>query len=277
MSSIELLKDIPPWSSSLYNEVVRRKYAVPREQDSSLPLLTNIYFFCAFFLYLCPSQNKQTEFCAPLTSFDWNENDPSLIGTSSIDTTCTVWNVETQQAKTQLIAHDREVFDFAFALKSVDVFASVGGDGSVRLFDLRSLDHSTIIYESPQMTPLLRVRWNNLDPNYLAAITMDSSEVTVLDIRCPAFPVATLEHKSHTSPHNNVNALSWAPNTAVDLATGGDGCQCFIWNVSQLPNHIDDPSCSYNANAPVSNLEWSLSFTEWLAIIVEDKIQLLKR
>ena len=31
--------------------------------------------------------------CAPLTSFDWNETDPSIVGTSSIDTTCTIWNV----------------------------------------------------------------------------------------------------------------------------------------------------------------------------------------
>jgi len=38
-----------------------------------------------------PSQNKNTEFCAPLTSFDWNETDPNIIGTSAIDTTCTIW------------------------------------------------------------------------------------------------------------------------------------------------------------------------------------------
>jgi WD repeat-containing protein 68 len=40
------------------------------------------------------SQNKNSEFCAPLTSFDWNETDPTIVGTSSIDTTCTIWNVE---------------------------------------------------------------------------------------------------------------------------------------------------------------------------------------
>ena len=54
------------------------------------------------FLFACflPSllallvQNKNSEFCAPLTSFDWNDIDPSIIGTSSIDTTCTIWNIE---------------------------------------------------------------------------------------------------------------------------------------------------------------------------------------
>ena len=51
--------------------------------------------------------------------------DPNLLGTSSIDTTCTIWALETGQAvgrvgpvsgqvKTQLIAHDKEVYDIAF-------------------------------------------------------------------------------------------------------------------------------------------------------------------
>jgi len=35
-----------------------------------------------------------------------------------------------------LIAHDKEVYDMAFA-RGTDVFASVGADGSVRVFDLR--------------------------------------------------------------------------------------------------------------------------------------------
>ncbi len=39
-------------------------------------------------------QNKNSEFCAPLTSFDWNETDLNRLGTSSIDTTCTIWDIE---------------------------------------------------------------------------------------------------------------------------------------------------------------------------------------
>ena len=42
----------------------------------------------------CVLQHKESEFCAPLTSFDWNETDTNLIGTSSIDTTCTIWDIE---------------------------------------------------------------------------------------------------------------------------------------------------------------------------------------
>jgi DDB1- and CUL4-associated factor 7 len=133
-------------------------------------------------LPLRKTQNKNSEFCAPLTSFDWNEADPSIIGTSSIDTTCTIWDIETQQAKTQLIAHDKEVYDIAFA-PLLDVFASAGADGSVRMFDLRALEHSTIIYESTDLVPLLRLAWNKQDHNYLATFCMDSNQVIVLDIR----------------------------------------------------------------------------------------------
>lgn len=93
------------------------------------------------------SNSKSPEHTAPLTSLDWNMLSPSLIITSSIDTTCTIWDIPTLTAKTQLIAHDKEVFDVRFCANSVDVFVSCGADGSVRMFDLRSLEHSTIIYE----------------------------------------------------------------------------------------------------------------------------------
>ncbi len=50
--------------------------------------------------------------------------------------------------KTQLIAHDKEVHDIAFtrAGGGRDLFASVGSDGSVRMFDLRYYYESSLCY-----------------------------------------------------------------------------------------------------------------------------------
>ena len=48
------------------------------------------------------------------------------------------------------------------------------------MFDLRHLEHSTIIYEDPTRTPLLRLAWNKQDQNYLATMAMDSTEVFIL-------------------------------------------------------------------------------------------------
>lgn len=75
-----------------------------------------------------------------------------------------------------------QVYDIAFSRAGGgrDMFASVGADGSVRMFDLRHLEHSTIIYEDPQHHPLLRLCWNKQDPNYLATMAMDGMEVFLL-------------------------------------------------------------------------------------------------
>lgn len=107
------------------------------------------------------SNSKSPEHTAPITSLDWNVVSPSLIITSSIDTTCTIWDIPTLTAKTQLIAHDKEVYDVRFCANSVDVFVSCGADGSVRMFDLRSLEHSTIIYE-PSDKGDKRTKFNSL-------------------------------------------------------------------------------------------------------------------
>ena len=177
-------------------------------------------------------QNGQTG--APLTNFSWNEKAPALVVTSSIDTTCTVWNIDTQSAITQLIAHDREVYDVAWLPGSTDIFVSVGADGSLRAFDLRSLEHSTILYETPApknvppptaspsssarppTSPLLRIAFNPADSNYMSTFHMDGTDVQILDMRSPGQPV--MELRAH---RGQINALGWGSTTSPLLASAG--------------------------------------------------------
>lgn len=217
------------------------------------------------------NNNKNSEYCAPLTSFDWNESDPNIIGTSSIDTTCTIWDVTAQAAKTQLIAHDREVFDIAFA-RGRDVFASVGADGSVRMFDLRSLEHSTIIYESPNLEPLLRLAWNKQDANYLATFMVDSLRTTILDIRVPSLPLVELG--GHLGC---VNAAAWAPHSSCHICTAGDDAQALIWDLSSTPKQpIEDPILAYNTEGEINNLQWNASQPDWISIAFQNCLQILR-
>jgi len=216
------------------------------------------------------NNNKNSEFCAPLTSFDWNQTDPNILGTSSIDTTCTIWNIEKQTAVTQLIAHDKEVYDMAFA-RGTELFASVGADGSVRLFDLRNLEHSTIIYESPDMSPLLRLCWNRQDDYYLATMSTDSTKAVILDIRVPSLPAAELSgHRSC------INALAWAPHSSCHLATAGDDHNALIWDLSAMPNQVEDPILSYAAEAEINQLQWSAMHPDWISVAFGNKIQMLR-
>lgn len=177
--------------------------------------------------------NKNSEYCAPLTSFDWNPTDENMIGTASIDTTCTIWDINVEKVRTQLIAHDKEVYDIAFATGK-HIFGTVGADGSLRLFDLRSLEHSTIMYESAGGAPLLRLRWNLMDPNYIACISKDATTVEVLDIRMPATAAASL--RTHTAA---ANCLAWAPHSSCHLCSGGDDNQALIWDLAALPGEVD--------------------------------------
>lgn len=157
-----------------------------------------------------------------------------MVVSSSIDTTCTVWNLDAQAAVTQLIAHDREVYDVAWLPNSTDIFVSVGADGSLRAFDLRSLEHSTILYETPtpkpnsanavnaaaagrpRTAPLLKIAFNPADSNYMATFHMESSDVQILDMRSPGQPV--MELRGHRA---QVNALGWGMGDQPLLATAG--------------------------------------------------------
>ncbi|KAF9264193.1 WD40 repeat-like protein, partial [Marasmius fiardii PR-910] len=229
---------------------------------------------------------------APLTSFSWNERRPSLVVTSSIDTTCTVWNIDNQSAVTQLIAHDREVYDVAWLPGSTDIFVSVGADGSLRAFDLRSLEHSTILYETPPpknppppsatpsssarppTSPLLRIAFNPDDPNYMSTFHMDGSEIQILDMRSPGIPM--MELKAH---HAQVNALGWASADNPLLASAGDDCQLLLWDLASYAKGgtsprsagsrlnsprpdmkktvVTEPIMAYTAPSQITNLAWS--------------------
>lgn len=118
-----------------------------------------------------------------------------------------------------------------------------GADGSVRMFDLRHLEHSTIIYEDPQHSPLLRLAWNKQDPNYLATVAMDACEVCninfclihivfilllylqviILDVRVPCTPVARLNNHRAC-----VNGIAWAPHSSCHICTAGM-CICIFF------------------------------------------------
>lgn len=238
------------------------------------------------------SNSKTPEHTAPLTSLDWNTVSPSLIITSSIDTTCTIWDIPTLTAKTQLIAHDKEVFDVRFCANSVDVFVSCGADGSVRMFDLRSLEHSTIIYEptakddkdgspgggriSPTLAqqtmsyapPLLRLAASPHDTHLLATFSQDSNVIRILDVRQPG--QALLELRGHAA---SINCIEWSPSRRGTLASGADDSLVLIWdllsqstalapsgqaiNGAPAPDNSRGPAASWQCDYEVGNISWA--------------------
>ena len=161
---------------------------------------------------------------------------------------------------------------FLFCYRGPHVFSSCGSDGSCRLFDLRSLAHSTIIYESPNLDPLLRLEWNKQDPNYLATFKVDSRKTIILDIRVPSLPVAELG--GHLGC---LNAIAWAPHSSCHICTAGDDSQALIWDLSTMSKRpVEDPILAYNAAGEINNLQWSASQPDWVSICYNDKMQILR-
>lgn len=220
--------------------------------------------------------NKSSEFNSAITSFDWADFDTRRVATSSVDTTCTIWDIESEAVDTQLVAHDKEVFDISWG--GFNVFASVSGDGSVRVFDLRDKERSTIIYENPiPETPLLRVEWNKADPRFMATVGMDSNKIVIVDIRFPTTPLMELcRHKG------SVNAISWAPLMGKQLCSAGDDSRALIWEVvgsnyrAENGVAVMEPEMWYGSAAEINHARWSPIELDWIAIVFLNKLQLLK-
>mmetsp|Transcript_9430 Transcript_9430/g.18698 ORF Transcript_9430/g.18698 Transcript_9430/m.18698 type:complete len:332 (-) Transcript_9430:25-1020(-) len=222
---------------------------------------------------MCTLNNSKTnDYCAPLTSLDWNQVDLNVVATSSIDTTATVWDIEAQRVRAQLIAHDEEVYDIAWATRDRHTFATASADGSIRTFDLRSMERSVIIYDDDSSRQsLLRLAWNKQDSNFLAFVALNSNKTIILDKRLPCKPYAELNGHSGA-----VNAVAWAPHSSCHICTVAEDSQALIWELSTLPREIDEPILAYKADSFINNLQWALSMPDWVGIGFEDKVQILR-
>lgn len=246
----------------------------------------------------------------PVTSFDWNKTDPNIIITLSVDTTCTVWDLnrshnmgrekDTAHVKTQLIAHDSEVFDVKFLNDSTNVFASVSNDGSMRVFDLRSLEHSTIIYEPTLSSPLpssvpglgnthynphalLKLLTSNIDQHHLATLGVNLNQVLIIDMRMPGFPVLKLDCLFGGMSPAAVNLIQFHPSRNL-LATAGDDCQTLVWDcargleskTTELGTVVDMPSLAYEEDLEVNNVCWRKDSGDWLGSVSGKNFQALQ-
>jgi WD repeat-containing protein 68 len=158
---------------------------------------------------------------SPITNFHWNHYNPARVAAASVDTTVSIWNVERQQLESMCIAHDQPVFDVGFS--SSNIFASVSSDGSLRSFDVRSLGTSQILFERPSSRPLLRLKWNRVDTNYITVLLEEPSrargtyehDVVVIDVRKPVRPVSSFSYGLEA-----INTMAWCPNCSRTMSFG---------------------------------------------------------
>lgn len=189
----------------------------------------------------------------PMTSFDWNPQFSHKAATCSVDTTVAVWDVERGKLETQLIAHDKAVFDLTY--NSGNLFSSVSFDGSLRQFDARDLDHSTILYEDA--VPLLRVASPTKSSSFLIVVLVhENPDLLLFDTRKPGFLSSVL--RCGACP----NAIAWSGNGDLLAAGLADGT-CAIFSqpgesTKMKPSKLVESLPAGESNAGgVTNISWA--------------------
>lgn len=56
----------------------------------------------------------------------------------------------------------------------------------------------------------------------------------------------------------------------------GDDAQALIWDVSNMHRPVDDPILAYSAGGEVSQVHWGAAHTNWIAIVFNKSLEILR-
>ncbi len=127
----------------------------------------------------------------------------------------------------QITAHESSVNTIVFT-GDQHSFVTGGGDGAVRLFDMRNQYYFGILEprKIPQQQELAihQVLWNQFFPMKVLVVLKNSSDALVLDIRKPNQVQTILQHDEF------VNCAAWIPENNM-LCTADGNAQTNIWQL----------------------------------------------
>jgi len=268
-SSIKLISQVKcefPVSSILFS---------PHKQNKNLLISTSdklsVYSYEEEKLNLKIAFIRETEnYTGPLTSCDWSRANNAIIGVSSVDRTCSIWDLNKSVEKYMIIAHDKAVYDISLGPDEF-IFMSTGADGSVRLFDSRQANSSSIIFETRDESAMTRLKWNLVNPNFILTVIVDKNEIYILDQRKLSAPYGIL--KVHT---NVVNNAIWAPQSNSNLISVSDDKSALLWDIYSDSEKAEEYIMKYEAEKEIENVAWGDVTQNWVGIIDGNQAEILK-
>ena len=213
---------------------------------------------------------RRKDYCGPLTACDWSRANDSIIGVCSVDTTCAIWDLNKLEVKYMIIAHDKEVYDISLGQDEY-TFMSTGADGSVRLFDSRQANSSSIIFETRDESAMTRLKWNLVNPNFILTVIVDKNEIYILDQRKLTSPYGIL--KVHT---NVVNNAIWAPQSNTNLISVSDDKSALLWDIYCDSDQPEEYIMKYEAENENENVARGDVTQNWIGIIDGNQAEILR-
>lgn len=208
----------------------------------------------------------------PLTSFDWSTTDPTIIATCSLDSTCTIWDVDKKAIKSKFLAHEGEVYDINIG-NAPNTFMTVGSDGTLRHFDIRDMNNCTILLESLDHMPYMKVAWNRLNPYLVAVTELGSKNIEVVDTRWYSDPYYQI--KGHS---DLVNSITWSPLEWEYLATAGDDKKVKVWDLIKVRHRmrVVDAANVHNGSDEIISLQWPFNAPDYIGLLYTSRFQIIK-
>ena len=247
----------------------------PHEENKNLLISTSdilsVYSYEQEQLNLQVAFRRKTKnYNGPLTSCDWSRANNAIIGVSSVDHTCSIWDLNKREQKYMIIAHDKEVYDISLGPDEF-IFMSTGADGSVRLFDSRQANSSSIIFETRDESAMTRLKWNLVNPNFILTVIVDKNEIYILDQRKLNAPYGIL--KVHT---NVVNNAIWAPQSNSNLISVSDDKSALLWDIYCDSEKPEEYIMKYEAENEIENVAWGEVTQNWIGIIDGNQAEILR-
>jgi len=209
---------------------------------------------------------------------EWNSNAEGEVLSASFDHTVALWDISGNSSKKELSAktifqgHNGQVEDVSWKVDDANVFASVGDDQLLIIWDKRA-----------GIKPVNSVIAHTEDANcvsfhpflhHLLASGSNDRTIALWDLR-------NLKNKLHNLDEHadKVIQVAWSPSNELILASTSSDCKVNIWDVSKigseiLDNDTDDPApellFSHGGHcAPVSDFSWNL-LEPWLIGSVDE-------
>ena len=207
----------------------------------------------------------------PICGFDWCQMVPSTLCSYSLDNTCSLWDLESNQLikNFRLKQMQSQIFDLKCSPDNANLFALANEKGLLQLVDTRTEKSSLLLYKSDDAPDLMGLSWSIVDTNQIATFASDSNKVIVFDIR------KEFEPKTQLSILNNkVNCIDWSPIDANQLSIGTLNNKTLIWSIkpsTQTENTLNE----FASEGEVNDIKWNRHDSNWIGVSISNSIHFL--